>query len=206
MARALHIPTREIKPSYPDIFLRLNKARAGFLFYLTHSPRLCRLVFANMLIFAFAFKFFRGEVMADKIIPESDLNDGKTKRAAETLGGDDAPPLFDSAGVVEPSAPTEGATMPETPSPVKRGRGRPRKEGRDQTVKLKAKPKKKTPEQAEAEGMTSAQIIVAGLDVMRKAISAGEAPGAPKLRNATIEAWQTYLAEKWPCMRARRAR
>lgn len=130
-----------------------------------------------------------GEIMADQIIPESDSNELKTKRAAETT--DAPPPIFEPEGCVMPSQPTEGATMPQADENVKRGRGRPRKTG----TTAKPSGKKKTPQQTEAQGMASAHIIVSGLDLVRRAVSGGECQENPELRAATLQAWEEYLRE-----------
>lgn len=107
-------------------------------------------------------------------------------------------PLFDAAGAVSTSAPTESATMPlPSEMPEKRGRGRPRKDaGPGEKSALKTKQSaKKTPEVKEAEGMAAASIVVAGLDMVRKAVSAGECPENPDMRTATLAAWAQYIEE-----------
>ncbi len=139
------------------------------------------------------------KIMADQKIPEPDSSTTKTKRDAaistatapdvnpNTDGAENASPLFEVAGVVSPSARTEGAAMPDAPpGSEKRGRGGP---------KGGTNAKKKTPRQAEAEGAASAQIIVSGLDLVRRAVSGGECLENPEMRGATLQAWEEYLRE-----------
>jgi hypothetical protein len=81
--------------------------------------------------------------------------------------------------------------MPDAP-PIaeKRGRGRPKGAGAQ-----KKTAQKKTPEQAERQGVASAHLIVGALDLMRKAISGGECPQGDITRDMTVEAWREYLEQ-----------
>lgn len=145
-----------------------------------------------------------GEIMADKTIPQSDVNEIKTAQAA-TLStpaaddntkpaGDASPPLFDPSGAVSPSDPTPSVGPIPEPE-VKRGRGRPRKDGADAKRSHKKKPTV-SPEAENAVHVAHAQIVVSTLDLVRNAVSAGECPAAPELRDATVSAWAAYLEEQ----------
>lgn len=104
----------------------------------------------------------------------------------------EAASIFDTADIVTPSPRTEGAVMPgEESRPEKRGRGRPRKDGAD----TRRSHKKKSPAQAESEGMASAQLIVGALDLVRRGIGGAECPENVELRAMTVEAWREYLAQ-----------
>lgn len=122
----------------------------------------------------------------EQIIAESDSNESKTAQAAKT-----EVPLFDPAGSVTTAPPTETATMPKPEAAAeKRGRGRPK----GSTKKAPAR-KPVSPEVQEAQGVASAELVVASLDLVRKAVSAGECPETPELRAATVQAWAMYFEE-----------
>lgn len=118
----------------------------------------------------------------EQIIAESDSNEVKTAQAASVV------PLFDAAGSVNTAPPTESATMPKPEATEKRGRGRPKG-----STKKAAAVKSVSPAVKEAQGVASAEIVVSSLDVLRKAVSAGECPEAPELRAATVQAWAEYF-------------
>lgn len=118
----------------------------------------------------------------EQIINESDSNEIKTAAAVMP---------FDASNIIETAPPTESAVMPEpVPAPEKRGRGRPKGSTKGGASASRKKPKA---EQDIAQGIASAHLIVGALDVVRNAVSAGECPPAPEMRDATVQAWAEYL-------------
>jgi len=133
-------------------------------------------------------------------IGESTINNADSTHKASVIPEEKpafpfSPELLKIDGIVSPSAPTEGAVMPEgnaiPEATGKRGRGRPRKEG----SAAPRKSSKPSAEEVTTAAQANAAIVMKALDLALMGVSGGEFSGDATMR-ALTEASLTEVMEE----------